>query len=501
MGQPVGDGAWTLSGRFRLFANHGSQVPVARFEGGECAVTRRFCGAALRAGPCADPPGEATIGAEDGFALGICGAAQSFRRVAGRQWGDTHGALAGLFFVHALAMGMWFVPLSALLDAAGQGELRPYAFAASASAAFVSPLLFGAVADRHVSPVAVVRALSAGTAGMIGLTTWALEQGAPTGLVWLLIQGVALCMAPTFSLSTAIVFARLAGSGRPFGPLRAMATLGWMCGCWLVSLAGADGSVRSGYLCALAWLGLAAYTWVLPRVPPPAAEQARTWRERLGWDATELLRERDHRVVFVTAALFSVSLAALYPYTPPHLRTLGFQALSAWMSVAQVTEVVSLFLLAWLLARWRLKWTLALGLGFAVVRFGLCAWDRPGPVLLGVALHGVSFACVMITAQVYVAERIGSAWRARAQALLTLMTMGFGSLVGYLGCGVWYAICQVGPSVNWRWFWSGLGVWTAGVLVYFLAAYRGVGRPRGLPHAAPEGRTLHSSPPLSPAGS
>lgn len=397
-------------------------------------------------------------------------------------------------------MGMWFVPLSALLDAAGQGGLRAYAFAASALAAFVSPLLFGAVADRHLSPVAVVRGLAVGTAGMIGLTAWALEQGAPAVAVWVLIQGVALCMAPTFSLSTAIVFAGLEGSGRPFGPLRAMATLGWMCGCWWVSLAGADGSVRSGYLCALAWLGLGAYTWLLPRIPPPAVAPARTWREMLGWDALGLLRERDHRVVFVTAALFSVSLAALYPYTPPHLRSLGFEALSAWMSVAQVTEVVSLFLLAWLLKRWRLKWTLALGLGCAVVRFALCALDRAGPVLVGVGLHGVSFACVMITAQVYVAERIGSAWRARAQALLTLMTMGLGSLIGYLGCGLWYEVCQVGPGVGWQWFWAGLGVWTAGVLGYFLLAYHGVGGSRGRGSPAPRECAVEASKPFSPAG-
>lgn len=387
----------------------------------------------------------------------------------------SHGVLAGLFFVHALAMGMWFVPLSALLDAVGQPGLRPYAFAASALAAFVSPLIFGAVADRHVSPVKVVRGLAAATAAGIALTVWALGQGVSTGLAWVLIQAVALCMAPTFSLSTAIVFARLAESGRPFGPLRAMATVGWMCGCWVVSLAGADGSVWSGYLCALAWLAVAVYTLGLPPVPPPAGEAARSWRERLGWDALALLRNRDHRVVFVTAALFNVSLAALYPYTPPHLRELGFQALSAWMSLAQVTEILALLLLARLLARWRLKWTLAMGLLVAALRLGLCAWDRTGPVLVGVALHGAAFACVMITAQVYVAERIGAAWQARAQALLTLMTLGLGSLAGYLGCGLWYAVCRKSAGVDWTWFWGGLAVWTAGVLVYFLRAYQGIG--------------------------
>ena len=58
-----------------------------------------------------------------------------------------------LFFINAMAMSMWFVPLSTLLDAYGFHALRPYAFATSALTAFISPLIFGAMADRHAAPV------------------------------------------------------------------------------------------------------------------------------------------------------------------------------------------------------------------------------------------------------------------------------------------------------------------------------------------------------------
>ncbi|NGO37947.1 nucleoside permease [Limisphaera ngatamarikiensis] len=387
-----------------------------------------------------------------------------------------HGRWAGLFFLHAMAMGMWFVPLSALLAGTGHDALRPYAFAASAVAAFVSPLVFGAVADRHVSPVRVVRGLAAATGVAILATSWLLGQGISAGWAWVCVQGVAVCMAPTFSLSTAVVLSQLEDSGREFGPIRAMATVGWMCGCWLISAAGADGLVLSGYLCGAAWLGVSLYTWGLPAVPPPASDPAGDWRARLGWDALGLLRDRDHRVVYLTAGLFSVSLAGLYPYSPPQLQDLGFERLSAWMSLAQVSEVAALFLLSSLLTRWRLKWTMALGLACGALRVALCAFHRPMPVLMGVALHGVAFACVMITAQVYVAERIEGMWRARAQALLTLMSMGLGSLMGYLGCGWWHEWCLRRFGIGgWTWFWGGWALWTVGVLIYFLAAYRGRG--------------------------
>ena len=52
------------------------------------------------------------------------------------------------------------VPLSSVLDAHGLTAIKPMAFATSALAAMVSPLIFGAVADRHMSPVRVLRCLA-----------------------------------------------------------------------------------------------------------------------------------------------------------------------------------------------------------------------------------------------------------------------------------------------------------------------------------------------------
>ena len=62
-----------------------------------------------------------------------------------------------LFFIQAAAMAIWFVPLGTILDAHGMHAIKPYAFAANAIAAFISPLMFGAMADRHVPPAKVLR--------------------------------------------------------------------------------------------------------------------------------------------------------------------------------------------------------------------------------------------------------------------------------------------------------------------------------------------------------
>ena len=73
-----------------------------------------------------------------------------------------------LFFIQGMAMSMWFVPLSPVLDAHGLQHIKPYAFATSAIAAFVSPLIFGAMADRHAAPVVVLRWLAIATAASSG---------------------------------------------------------------------------------------------------------------------------------------------------------------------------------------------------------------------------------------------------------------------------------------------------------------------------------------------
>lgn len=70
----------------------------------------------------------------------------------------------------------------------------------------------------------------------------------------------------------------------------------------------------------MAWLAVSVFTFWLPVLETPKAVEGLTWTQRLGYDALTLLRNRDHRVVFLTTAFFTIPLAAFYPYTPPNLR-------------------------------------------------------------------------------------------------------------------------------------------------------------------------------------
>jgi len=413
--------------------------------------------------------------AATGARLGISPSAVSAPRVLRTIRRAEYAELTILFFIQGAALGMWFVPLSTVLDAHGMHDIKPFAFATWALASFISPLIFGAVADRHASPVKVLRWLSLATAIAMALASTAIQLRWNAWLVLGLIQLHALCSSPTWSISSTIVFARLADAKKEFGPIRAMATIGWMAGCLLVSALGADNSTLAGFGGAAVWLVVCAFSFFLPALETPKAVENLTWTQRFGLDALTLLRNRDHRVVFITTALFAIPLAGFYPFTPPHLRDLGLTHTSAWMSLGQITEIIAMFALGALLLHWRLKWIFACGLAFGVVRFALCALDTRTGLIAGVVLHGCSFTLVLITAQIYLDQRVDPAWRARGQALMSLMNGGVGNLAGYLGTGWWFAACTRETRTRWPVFWMGLSAAVALVLVFFLLTYRGRG--------------------------
>jgi len=377
-----------------------------------------------------------------------------------------------LFFVQGAALAMWFVPLSMVLDAHGLRSVKPLAFAASAVAAVISPLVFGALADRQAAPVRVLRWLALASALATALASWSIREHWGIGPTLALIQLVYLCSVPTWSIASAIVFSRLADAPREFGPIRAMATLGWMAGGVSVSALGADGSPRAGLAGAVTWLLVMGMTFVLP-VGKPTAAAPRSWRERLGLDALSLLNDRSHRGVFLMCALFNVAVAGFYPYAPPHLRELGFARTSAWMSLAQVTEIMAMLVLGGLLARVRLKWVFVAGLTLGVLRFAFSALDTPAGLLTGIVLHGCSFTLVIITGQIYLEQRVEPAIRARAQALMSVMNGGVGGLLGYLGAGWWFARCTGADATRWDFFWGGLSIAVGVALVFFVTTYRG----------------------------
>jgi MFS family permease len=382
--------------------------------------------------------------------------------------------LALLFFFTAMPMGIWNVPLANVFAAYGKGGLVPLVLATSAIAAFISPLFVGALADQRVAPTRLLRWLAVMTGLSMTLTCLCLSWRLSDGILLACVQIQALVMTPVWSITSSIVFSQLQDAKRQFGPLRAFATFGWMVGCWVVSFVlKADQSIVAGFTAAGLWLAVIGLAWLLPEIPPSDVTQTRSWKQILGLDALELLNHRDHRIVFITAALYCIPLAAFYPYTALQLKEIGVGNISAVMSLAQTTEVLTMLLLAGLLTRFRLKWVFLSGIAICVARYGMNALNTKAWIMAGTTLHGFAFTLYFITTQIYLEERIDPKWRVRAQALLALLMGGVGNLLGYLGGGWWHKACQVNGVTDWSRFWWGETALTAAVCLFFAVMYRG----------------------------
>ena len=108
-----------------------------------------------------------------------------------------------------------------------------------------------------------------------------------------------------------------------------------------------------------------------------------------------------------------------------------------------------------------------------MLRYVWLAADSRAWVIAGIVLHGLAFTLYFITLQIYLEDRIDPRWRARAQALLTLLMSGVGHLAGMLGSGWWHGRCTSGGITDWHHFWLGLSLATGGVFIFFALAYKG----------------------------
>jgi MFS family permease len=382
--------------------------------------------------------------------------------------------LALLFFLTAHALGLWSINFSTVLEAYGYAHLVADAWATTALAALVSPLIAGALADQRYSTERVLRWLALGAAFWLTLLFYAIDQHWHWGWVLALAQMHSLWSVPMFGLATSLVTSRLHNRSQEFGPVRAAATVGWMLAGVLVSyVLHADDSVVAGYSAAVAWLAVIALTYTLKPIPPPGHKEHRTWKDLLGLEAWSLLKNPDHRVVFLGAALFNAPLAAFYSVTPSHLKALGVSHTTAFMSIGQIMEIVGLFSLAWLVGRYRLKWLFIAGIAVGALRYVVFAMNTPWAMAFGIFLHGICFTFFFMTAQVYLDQRIPPEMRSRAQALLSLMMSGIGSFLGYEGCGLWRQMCGGAAQTDWRTYWLGLAGVILVIMLWFAWRYQG----------------------------
>ena len=182
---------------------------------------------------------------------------------------------------------------------------------------------------------------------------------------------------------------------------------------------------------------VAVYSLMLPHTPPLSGTVGAATAGAFA-EAMELARRPGMRGFLLTAFGVHLTTPFVYQVLPTYLESRGMSR--AWvpsaMTLGQWPEIAMLAVLPWMLGRWGPKWTLAIGIGAWVVRYGSLALNPPLWVAVaGSPLQGVGTACFTVAGQVYTDGRAARDRRAGAQALYMVVTAGVGSFLGSLLAG------------------------------------------------------------------
>lgn len=283
-----------------------------------------------------------------------------------------------------------------------------------------------------------------------------------------------LLFVPTMSIVNSIAFAHLKDSQKEFGLVRLGGTLGWVLAAWpfafilvdwdkvhqldphgLVGWIGAmlgSGLTGEKLKAATAWtyavagmasLALAGFSFFLPHTPPKKAGEGAA--EKFAWlEALKLLRHPFVLVLWLVTLVDSFIQNSYFNWTGGFLGTAtaagGVGIPGNWimpvMSVGQIAEMLTMFILGVTLKRLGWRATMIVGILGHVARFAVYAWfpQNPGLIIAIQTVHGVCYAFFFATVYIFADAYFPRDARASAQGLFNVMVLGLGALLANSIC-------------------------------------------------------------------
>jgi nucleoside transporter len=283
-----------------------------------------------------------------------------------------------------------------------------------------------------------------------------------------------LLYVPTLSICNSIAFANLKDTQKEFGLVRMGGTLGWILAAWPFTFIFVDwAKVNATATKGLAdWIGtalgspltgtefqgamrwtfivagitsfvLAAYSLTLPHTP--ARKAGKGAAERLAWlEALKLLKHPFVLVLWIITLVDAFLLYSYFNWTGAFLgtaRAAGGPGIAGnWimpvMSIGQVMEILTMFVLGATLKRLGWRVTMIVGILGHTARFAIYAFfPRQAELIILVQLvHGVCYAFFFATVYIFVDTYFPKDMRSSAQGLFNMMIFGFGNLAANFVC-------------------------------------------------------------------
>ncbi|MBI5769170.1 MAG: MFS transporter [Verrucomicrobia bacterium] len=389
--------------------------------------------------------------------------------------------LCVFMFLQYFIWGAWYVSMGTYLANVLKfgGEQIGAAYGAFAIGSMISPFFVGLIADRFFASEKLLGVL--GLAGGIALCLLGRVASFSTFYPTLILY--CALYAPTLALGNSLSLHHLADAKRDFPRVKILSAVGWIAGGVTLSLLHGEQSPVQFYLAGGISIAFGLFAFTLPHTPPKKIGQNVSFGEVLGLDALALMKKPSFAIFILCMFLICIPLYFYFVMMGIYVTELQWTNLAGKMTLAQVSDVVFLFLLPLMLKNWGYKKTIFLGILAWAARYFLLAQSvgaaeaQTSLIFAAILLHGVCYDFLFIAGQLYVDAEANERIRGATQGFIAFILWGAGAFVGTLLAGKVLAAHTLATprgaiAHDWQKIWMTPAIGAAVVLVVFLIFFR-----------------------------
>lgn len=389
--------------------------------------------------------------------------------------------LSSFMFLQYFIWGAWYVSMGTYLANVLKfgGDQIGAAYGAFAIGSIISPFFVGLIADRYFSSQKIL-----GVLGVVGgLVLISLSRLQTFGAFYPTLILYCALFAPTLALGNSVALTHLADAKRDFPRIKILSAVGWIAAGVVLSLMKGEQSPVQFLLGGAASILFGLFAFRLPPTPPRKIGQDVSLGEVLGLDSLALMKKPSFAIFVICMFLICVPLYFYFVLMSIYLSEIGWTGLAGKMSLAQVSDVIFLFLLPVFLKNLGYRKTILLGIAAWVTRYLLLAGSvgmadmQTAFIFMAILLHGVCYDFLFIAGQLYADGEANERMRAAVQGFIAFVLWGVGSFVGTLLAGRVLAANQSvaqGGNVthDWNKIWMTPAIGAMVVLVLFVIFFR-----------------------------